>query len=62
MSGRRLTAKSILLIFALCAVFDFVWGYSKEHSVLAGVIFVVLGLPFTGLLFLFLGHFRKGKG
>lgn len=61
MSGHAVTAKVILLIFALCAVVDFVWGYITERSVLAGVVFVVLGLFGTALLCFLNGLFRKHK-
>jgi hypothetical protein len=61
MGHRRLTAKSILLMFTLCAAVDFVWGYSKEHSMLEGAAFVILGLPFTGLLYFFLVHLPGKK-
>ncbi len=61
MGGRAVTAKAILLIFALCAVFDFVWGYFHGHSILAGVVFAVLGLLGTALYGFFLGVFRKAR-
>jgi len=50
-----------MLIFVLCAAVDFVWGYSKEHSLLGGAAFVVFGLPFTALLYFFLVHLPKKK-
>jgi hypothetical protein len=40
----RLTLKGILLVFALCAIGDFAWGYIDGRSTLAAVIFVVVGL------------------
>jgi len=60
-SGRAIAGKHIILIFALCAAVDFVWGYSKEHSLLGGAAFVVFGLPFTALLYFFLVHLPKKK-
>jgi hypothetical protein len=45
-------AKAIVLVFLLCAVFDFVWGYVHERSVLAGVISVVGGLFGTAFFLL----------
>jgi hypothetical protein len=37
-------AKGILIIFVLCGVADFIWGYVHGRSVLAGVVWVVLGV------------------
>ena len=51
----RVSPKVIVLIFLLCALFDFVWGYVHERSVSAGVISIVLGLfgtAFYALVFL----------
>ena len=62
MNGRAVTAKAILLIFVLCAVFDFVWGCVRGHSILAGVVGVVLGLFGTAVYCLLFGVFRKDKG
>jgi hypothetical protein len=41
-----------LLFFSICAVVDFVFGYIKWHSIGAGVVAIVCGLPLTALLFL----------
>jgi hypothetical protein len=41
-----------LVFFSICAVVDFALGCIKWHSVLAGVIGIVCGLPLTALLFL----------
>ena len=50
-------AKGILLIFLLCGVADFVWGYVHERSILTGVVWVVLGVFGTaGYLLLFRGQ------
>jgi len=59
MSRRTVTTKAIVLIFALCALCDFVWGYIHKRSVLAGVVWVVLGLPATALLGFLFGAVRK---
>ena len=40
------------VFFSICAVVDFVFGYMKWHSVIAGTIALVCSLPLTGLLFL----------
>ncbi len=61
MSGRAVTAKAILLILALCAVCDFVWGYIKRCSIPAGVISIVLGLFGTALYCFLMRAFRKDK-
>jgi O-antigen/teichoic acid export membrane protein len=44
--------KAIVLVFLLCAAFDFVWGYVHERSVPAGVISVVGGLFGTAFFLL----------
>jgi len=41
-----------LVFFSLGAVVDFVIGLVKWHSLLAGIVAIVCGLPLTGLLFL----------
>src|SRR5580700_6354359 len=41
-----------LVFFSICAVVDFVFGCIKWHSVVAGVVSIVCGLPLTLLLFL----------
>jgi len=43
---------SPLAFFSICAVVDFVFGLVKWHSVVAGIVAIVCGLPLTGLLFL----------
>jgi hypothetical protein len=50
-----------LVFFSICAVVDFVWGCVKWHSVIAGVVAVVCGLPLTVLLFLVFGAFGKAN-
>jgi hypothetical protein len=41
-----------VLFFSVCAVVDFAFGCIKWHSVVAGIVAVVCGLPLTALLFL----------
>ena len=41
-----------LVFFSICAVIDFVWGCIKWHSVVAGLVAILCGLPLTALLFL----------
>ncbi len=38
-----------LAFFSICAVTDFVFGLVKWHSVVAGIVAIVCGLPLTGL-------------
>lgn len=61
MSRRRIGTKVIFLIFGLCAAVDFGLGHHRGHSAIGGAVYTVLGLPFTALLFFFLGVFRKDK-
>jgi hypothetical protein len=42
---------SPLVFFSICAVIDFVWGYIKWHSVAAGLVAIVGGLPLTAFLY-----------
>jgi hypothetical protein len=49
-----------LFFFSICAVVDFAFGYIKWHTVGAGVVAVVCGLPSTALLFW--GFRTSGKG
>jgi len=52
-----------LPFFALCAVVDFVFGYTKWHSGAAGVVGIVLGLPLNAVLFfLFKASRKPGDG
>jgi hypothetical protein len=39
------------LFFAICAVVDFVLGCVKWHSVAAGLVGIICGLPLTVLLY-----------
>lgn len=47
-----------LAFFSIGAVVDFAFGCIKWHSVFAGVVAIVCGLPLTALLFVF---FRGGS-
>jgi hypothetical protein len=49
-----------LAFFSICAVVDFVFGLVKWHSVIAGIVAIICGLPLTGLLFL--GFWARSKG
>jgi hypothetical protein len=50
-----------LAFFSICAVVDFVYGLVKWHSVVAGIVAIVCGIPLTGVLFLILGASWKGN-
>jgi hypothetical protein len=50
-----------LAFFSICAAVDFAFGYLKWHSVIAGIVAIVCGLPLTGLLFLGFRVSSKGK-
>jgi ribosomal protein L40E len=58
---RTITAKAIVLVFSLCAVADFIFGYIHERSVPAGVISVVGGLFGTAFYLLVLKWFWNGS-
>ena len=49
----RKNLKGVLLIFSLCALFDFVLGYFRGHSISTAVTSVVLGLLSTAIFFFF---------
>lgn len=44
--------------FSICAVVDFLFGLAKWHSVVAGIIAIVCGLPLTIFLFFTFTVFR----
>lgn len=48
-----------LFFFLICAVFDFVWGCLKWHSMAAGFVSIVGGLPLTAFLFFVFRAFGK---
>lgn len=50
-----------LVFFSIGAAVDFVFGCVKWHSVIAGIVAIVCGLPLTGLLFLSVGASWKGN-
>jgi hypothetical protein len=45
-------SSTVLVFFSICAVIDFASGCFKWHSVVAGVVTIVCGLPFNLCLFL----------
>jgi hypothetical protein len=49
------------LFFAICAVVDFVFGCINWHSVVAGLVGIVCGLPLTALLYFLLGASGSGS-
>jgi hypothetical protein len=51
----EMNRRTPLAFFSICAVVDFVFGLVKWHSVVAGIVAIVCGLPLTGLLFLVFG-------
>jgi len=50
--SKSMNRPSAFIFFSICAVVDFVIGVMKWHSVVAGIVAIVCGLPLTGLLFL----------
>lgn len=42
-----------LVFFAICGMVDFIFGLVREHSVLAGVVFIICGLPLTAFFISF---------
>jgi hypothetical protein len=50
------SAIGLFLAFALCAGFDFWRGYRRGGSPTDGVVFVIIGLPFTILLWCFISR------
>jgi ABC-type Co2+ transport system permease subunit len=50
-----------LPFFSICAVFDFVWGSIKWHSVTAGLVAIVGGLPLTAVLYFLFGALRSSN-
>jgi hypothetical protein len=48
-----------LVFFSLCAVVDFAFGYIKGHSGAAGIVVIVVSLPFNAVLFFVFKAFRK---
>ena len=44
MNDRASGAKGILIVFSLCALFDFAWSYIAGRSTIECVISVVFGL------------------
>jgi hypothetical protein len=59
-NGGGMNRPSPLAFFSIGAMVDFVFGLVKWHSILAGTVAIVCGLPLTGLLFL--GFRRSSMG
>jgi hypothetical protein len=51
-NGGEMNRPTPLVFFSICALVDFAVGYMKWHSVIAGIVAIVCGLPLTVLLFL----------
>ncbi len=62
MNEYRINAKNLVIVFSLCAVFDFARSYVGNHSISAGLGSVRIGLFGTAfyVLFFSLGS-RKDK-
>jgi hypothetical protein len=58
--AKSTSAKAILGIFIGCAVIDFIWGYIHEHSLVAGVVAIVLGLAGTAWYAFLFGFWKVG--
>jgi membrane associated rhomboid family serine protease len=43
---------SAAVFFSIGAAVDFVFGLVKWHSIVAGIVGIICGLPLTGLLYL----------
>jgi hypothetical protein len=52
---------SSLAFFSICGVVDFVWGCVKWHSVAAGLVAIVGGVPLTVVLYFVFKAFGKGN-
>jgi len=44
-NGGEMNRPSPLVFFSICAMVDFVFGLMKWHSILAGTVAIVCGLP-----------------
>jgi hypothetical protein len=55
------TAKGILLVFVLCAGYDFVRGYMGHRSIPTGVLTVICGLFGTAFYLFFFWLSGKDK-
>jgi membrane associated rhomboid family serine protease len=44
MATKTISPKAVVLIFLLCAVADFLWGYFNGHTFGAAVTAAILGL------------------
>jgi len=59
MTDGRSTLKTVLLVFILCVVADFVWGYIRGRSIPAAITSVFFGV--FGTAFYFFLFFRPKK-
>jgi hypothetical protein len=50
-----------VVLFSICAVVDFAFGYVKWHTLGSGIVAVFCGLPLTALLLLGFRMFVKGN-
>lgn len=51
-NAAEMSRPSALTFFSIGAAVDFVFGLVKWHSIVAGIVGIVCGLPLTGLLYL----------
>jgi hypothetical protein len=51
--------RGIVLVFALCALTDFVWSYVKGRSIIEAVVSAVLGLFGTAWYLFLLSRFDR---
>jgi hypothetical protein len=58
-NAAEMSRPSAPVFFSIGAAVDFVFGLVKWHSIVAGIVGIVCGLPLTGLLYL---SFRARKG
>jgi len=50
----------VAALFAISAVYDFYRGYHQTHSIIGGIVYVILGLVILGV-FLWLYSKRKNS-
>jgi hypothetical protein len=44
MASRKNSAAIVVIVFLLCAVGDFIWGYVHQRSVFGALVCAILGL------------------
>ena len=59
-NAAEMSRPSVLVFFSIGAVVDFVFGLVRWHSIVAGIVGIVCGLPLTALLYL--GFSASWKG